>query len=555
MYPIEKALLTHELIVLRVIGEWWELDLTGQDKVACARTLARVLPSLNLSEEIEYMPPEEAEAFQELMAAGGRMPVAAFSRSYGEVRLMGPGRLEQEEPWYDPTGAAESLWYRGFIFRGFDETAEGVIEFYYLPDELMAQFAVPTAVSPVAPLLVIRDAPENGLMPVATPDGVETAVTDAVDDLTTLLAQAQRTSLQDNRVAHLLLDPHPERLGLLLTLGHEMGILRPAEIGYRPTRTAVDWLKLGREEQLRALIEAWSASSWSELHHTPGLICEGEGWQNDPLVGRTSLLDVLPRQNNWYALADLVNFMKVHDPDFQRPDGNYDTWYVRETTAVTYLTGFAQWDRVEGRLLRFLLQGPMRWLGMIDVADSPAGMLFCLTDRALAWLENRPVSDQEVRVPLVVQADGSILVPFNGDRYQRFQVARISEAAPVERGKPYLYFLTPSSLALAQEQGIAAERVLQFLESASGRPLPPGVRRSVQRWAEKGVEGRLETAVILRVRDAAIIETLSSNPKTRDFLGERLGDLAIAIRAQDWQGFRQATAQLGLLLDITIPIP
>ncbi|MCA9972505.1 MAG: hypothetical protein KC425_19925, partial [Anaerolineales bacterium] len=74
--------------------------------------------------------------------------------------------------------------------------------------------------------------------------------------------------------------------------------------------------------------------------------------------------------------------------------------------------------------------------------------------------------------------------------------------------------------------------------------------RGIERWAENGVEGRLETAVVLRVRDASILDTLARNPKTRDFVGERLGDLALTVRRDQWQAFRDATAELGLLLDI-----
>ncbi len=129
-------------------------------------------------------------------------------------------------------------------------------------------------------------------------------------------------------------------------------------------------------------------------------------------------------------------------------------------------------------------------------------------------------------------------------------MARISEAEPVAAGQPYSYRLTPAALTMAQQQGIAADRILQFLEEASGRPLPVSVKRSVARWAERGVEGRLETAVILRVREAGILETLRANPKTRPFLGESLGDLAVMVRQDDWEALREATAQLGLLLDV-----
>ncbi len=63
------------------------------------------------------------------------------------------------------------------------------------------------------------------------------------------------------------------------------------------------------------------------------------------------------------------------------------------------------------------------------------------------------------------------------------------------------------------------------------------------------MEGRLQQVVVVRVGDSGILETLRSNVKTRDYLGESLGDLAVAIRPGDWEAFRQATAQLGLLLD------
>ena len=547
MRSLEQALQDHDLIVLRVIGEWWEMDLTGLDKAACAKTLAQALAQLDMPQELMYLSPEEAAALQELIQAGGQVPVATLSRSHGEVRLMGPGRLEREEPWFDPVSPVESLWYRGFLFRGFDETTEGLIEFYYLPDELLAQF--PQAGSKTAEATAVSLTPT--LHAVSAPKTVNTAVHDAVDDLTTLLAAAQITNLGPDTLAGirpLLGDANPDRLSLLMTLADEMGLLRQTDNVLRPTRTAVAWLKQSREAQLRDMAEAWSGSIWNDLCHTPGLRCEGEGWSNDPILARTTLLDHLPRSQEWYRLTDLVAQIKDNDPDFQRPDGNYDTWYIRDLAGDAYVTSSTNWELVEGRLLRFLVQGPLAWLGLVETGFD-GDDLFRLTARALGWLQGQTPPADEVRVPLVVQADASILVPHNADRYQRFQVARISEAEPTAVGQPYLYRLTPAALAVAQQQGIAADRILQFLADASGRPLPASVKRAVTRWAERGVEGRLETAVILRVREAGILETLRANPKTRPFLGESLGDLAVMVRLNDWENLREATAQLGLLLD------
>jgi hypothetical protein len=495
---------------------------------------------------MQYLPPEEAEAIHDLIANNGRLPVATFSRKHGEVRLMGPGRMEREEPWFDPTSAAEALWYRGLLYRGFDETADGLIEFYYLPDELMAQFP---AVSQQAPL---GDSAVVTLPPVPSPNQIETAVTDAVDDLATILIVAHQTAFQSDsfkRLTLFLLNTQPDRRSLLLMLAQEMGLIRPHEDSWRPSRTAVNWLKQSREVQLRALVDAWSSSHWNDLCHTPGLTCEGESWLNDPILARSALLESLPRTSEWYSLDDLTNTIKENNPDFQRPDGNYDTWYIRDNKSADYITGYENWDRVEGRLIRFVITGPLYWLGMVELGD---GHRYRLMPRALAWLVDRPPAQEEVQVPIVVENDGRLIVPHNADRAQRFQTARISEAEPMVDSRPYAYRLTPQSLSQAREQGITPDRVLQFLEKASSRPVPTSVKRAITRWGEHGVEGRLEEVVILRVREASILKTLHENPKTRHLLGESLGELATAVRLEDWQELRRAVAQLGLFLDSNV---
>lgn len=573
MRPLKKALQEHELIVLRVMGEWYDLDLTGEDKAACVRELAEALAELDFAQEILYLGAEEAAAIQTLVQGNGRSPVATFERIHGEVRMMGPGALEREEPWFDPISAVESLWYRGYVFRGFDETAEGMIEFYYLPDELLAKLpqpekpkvvkekpAAPTktkkakAAEPAKPIQPEPTAVPT-LTPVPEPNRYTPTNSSAVDDLTTLLALAQRTSLRREALDllnQLLLNPDTDRRSLLVNLAREMGMLREVDGGIRPTRTAVAWLTKSREAQLRDLMDAWSSSGWNDLCHTPGLSCEGDQWRNDPILARTALLDALPQTPNWYRLGDLISQIKQADPDFQRPDGNYDTWYVRDEAQDSYLTGIESWDLVEGRLLAFLVQGPLFWLGLAEVAVQGPHTLFRLTDRALEWLASTPPATEEITTPILVQPDATILVAHNANRHHRFQVARISEPQPVAPGKPYSYQITPASLKQAREEGIEPDRILTFLQEASERPLPASTKRGIERWRERGVEGRLETAVILRVRDASILETLRTNAKTRAFIDESLGELAATVRLENWQPLREAAAQLGLLLDSSV---
>lgn len=545
MRTLATALTDHELVTLRVIGEWWDLDLTGADKTRSVKEVAAALERLDMEMELAYLAPEEADAVRALVAAGGRIPVGTFSRTFGAVREMGPGRLERDEPWLDPASPAESLWYRGFLYRAFDQDgdADALVEYFYLPHELLAKVPQVTTQPTSA-----SSAPS--LQPSDEPGAYDPATTTAIDDLATVLTFAQRAPLDATDFARLypfLFSADQVRLDLLLTLGREAGYLREDNGGQRPTRTAVAWLRQGREEQLRALAETWSASSWNDLCHTPGLACEGSGWHNEPIAARTALFDHLSPDENWYRLDDLVALIREDDPDFQRLEGNYDTWYIRDLSQDRYLRGFENWDLVEGRLLRFLISGPMYWLGLTEAGEG----LYRLTSRALDWLANRPPAGARMRVPLVIQPDATLLVPHNADRYQRFQVARVAVPLPLQRGEPYRYRLTPDSLQRAKESGIEPERILKFLHEASTRPIPASVRRAVERWAAQGLEGQLEPAVILRVRDAAILDTLQANPKTRPYIGERLGDLAALIRG-DWQAFQQVTATLGLLLDAVV---
>lgn len=550
MYLLEQALYDHELIVLRVIGEWWELDLTGVEKRECVQALVDALNRLDMTQEINFLSPEEANAIQDLVLAGGRISVAAFERDHGEVRNMGPGKMEREEPWLDPISPTEALWYRGLLYRAFDETADKeLVEYYYLPTEFSGQLAGYFGANSTN-----KAETDTLLVPIGEPETFNQASIDAIDDLTALLTAAQIAPLREDDLPVLrpiLLDQTPDRASLLLTLAWEMDLLRLADDGAKPARPVIAWLQQSRESQLRQLADAWSRSGWNDLCHTPGIICDGSGWENDPLLARTALLDALPRERAWFSLNDLVESIHQNDPDFQRPDGNYNTWYIRDRVTNDYLRGFETWHSVEGRLLHFLMTGPMSWLGLIELAHDPVTnqSLFRLAERAHDWLVGRSPSQQEVTVPIIVHDDATVSVPFNANRYHRFQVGRVAEAEPAVLNQPFRYCLTPRSLARARDQGIDPIRLLTFLQTASERPLPASTRRAIERWSERGTEGKLERVVLLHVADSDILDKLRGNPKTQIYIAESMGDLAAVVRHSDWPKLRRAAAQLGLLLD------
>lgn len=549
MVGLEQSLAEHELIVLRTLGEWWELSLDGMDQAACAATLAERLQQIDMDEEMLYLQVEEAEGFRVLIEAGGRIPVSVYERTYGDVRPMGPAALEREEPWLDPHSVAEALWYRGFVFKGFDETDSGLMEFYYVPPELLALFPEHEGVEErVQPKVEeVDDEPPDNIVSVAeevieeqtyaqhivtdAPSEFTAAATDAVDIVTTLLVWAQN----DVEVER------DEKDEFLRTIATDVGLVK----NNRPTRQALTWLKESRAVAHAQLTEGWTQTYWNALFHVPTLICEEGQWQNDPAAPRTTLLGYLPRTAEWVSIDALIALIKENAPDFQRPDGNYDTWYIRDGETNDYLSGFECWDAVEGRLLRYMMTEPMQWLGLVDVADDAVRP----TPALLTYLNGEQPTAADTPLPIIIQPTAKIVVPIEANRFHRFQLSRIAELEPPKPDTPWVYQITPDSLATAKEQGIQGERVLQFLEEVGdGRPLPASTKRAIERWSKNGIEGKLLEATILHVSDKAIIEKLRKNEKTRPYIGESLGELAVAITCTPDQ-FRNITAQLGLLLD------
>jgi hypothetical protein len=65
------------------------------------------------------------------------MPWSQFTRRNGELREMGPGRRDREQPHQNPVSPVEMLWYRGLVGRAFFDAPGGPEEFAYIPDDLL----------------------------------------------------------------------------------------------------------------------------------------------------------------------------------------------------------------------------------------------------------------------------------------------------------------------------------------------------------------------------------------------------------------------------------
>ncbi len=563
MQQLLPTLLDYDPGMLAIIAHRWDVDLQGASKHDAAELLAAaMLDPDRASREWGRLTDEERGALQTLLgAAEHKMPEAHFSRFFGEIRQFGPRKRDREKPYLQPEASpAERLYYRGLIARAFDTGKTGMQAFIYVPPDLAA--ALPTHDTGFDLAGAGGARPAEDPVPPGEPSAVYPATTMLVDDLATLLAYLQIEQIPADRDAlyarlqadlapHWLGGDHPARVALLVGLAGTMG-LATSEQGYlKPVpANARRWLEGARPRQVRALAEAWRESTlFNDLWHTPGLQPEDTGWRNDPLLARQTLLTYLEMvpPHDWWAIEHLIDVIRSDEPDFQRPGGDYESWYIRDAVTGEYLQGFENWDRVDGAVLRFILTGPLHWLGLLDLGDEGTLARLTVYGRAMCGETDWPDPPDE-RTPVVVQEDGTVLAARTVSRYERFQLARIARWDGA--GDPYVYALTPQALQRALQSGLKLDAILAFLKRTSGDAVPEPVARRLAQWAAVGqAEMWLMEAVILRATAPDALKAILETPELRRYLGATLGPTAVVVRAGQEDDLMNALQQRGIVVE------
>jgi hypothetical protein len=528
MPDLHHSLLGHDLGHLRIVAGLWGVPLRSKEPDEAAEELAAcLLDPLLVAELTEALPATARAALTALTEAGGRIPWAAFTRRFGEIREMGAGKRDRERPYLRPATANEVLFYRALLARAFFDTDKGPQEFAYIPDDLFRTVSAGPSGTDVSPLQKTeplgREAKPGERARVLPSDDR------LLDEATTLLA-----ALRLGRGV----EPDPKLLSLL----QAAGLLRKNV----PQAEAVrNFLEASRPVALKMLVEAWRRSeTFNELQLIPGLICEGE-WKNQPAPARKfllRLLEALPA-GKWWSINSFIGGLKEKYPDFQRPAGDYDSWFIKRASDGKYLRGFESWDEVDGALIRFFIIVLLHQLGIVELACPGEGTEVT----AFRLIARNPRSSSIENGRLKIASNGKITAPRLTPRPVRYQLARFcdwDEEGPDE----YRYHLTPGSLTLAGEQGLKVEHLLALLAKHADAGIPPVLVRALKRWEVNGTEARAESQIVLRVSRPEILGQLRKSKAAR-FLGEPLGPTSIVIKAGAQSKVMAALAELGLLAE------
>jgi hypothetical protein len=484
----------------------------------------------------------------------GKQPLAQFTRQHGALRRMGAARREREQPWRNAPSPVETLWYRALLGTGFADAGHGPEEFASIPTDLLP--LIPTdALPPLAsspPGSPSQPPPSFRLPP------------HPVDDVTTILAylQVHPTSLREGQLppaARAALTPflrQPAALEFFIHFIDTLGLAEGAPL--KPVAaTARPFLEADRYQPIQTLADTWRhAAAWNDLKHLSGLTFEGTAWHNDPASAREAVLNFLAQVplNTWWSLDSLVAALKERQPDFQRRGGDYESWYIRDAATGEYLRGFDHWERVDGALVRWLVENPLAWLGLVEVATTEnteknsVAKIFRVTPSGAAFLGQGKWPTSAPPVSILATSDGVLRVPLTASHYVRFQVARIAQWLPLEEDH-YAYRLTPASLERGVQRGIALGRILSFLQEATGNDLPATLAGALRRWERAGAEASLAEVVILTLKSDELLDTLRATPALRPYLGERLGPGLVVVRREHTEALRPALAEVGILLD------
>lgn len=540
MPSLISTLANYDLDFLTRIARRWGAQISQRDvNSARADLAARMMDAAAFAEIRDSLDAAAGKAWVNLVQKGGKIPWAEFSRSYGEIRDFGPASRQREEPDLHPISASEALWYAGLAGRAFLKSDQEPQEYFYVPDELLAfvkisdQPSQPTLLRPA-----INQKPKYILR-------AERLLPDRVTDV--LAALRMKRELSDE-VWEVWQFPRGFAYPLLRAAGLVDGMMQPIPEALK------EFFAASRGQVHALLYQAWrSSTEINELRMLPGLIFEGT-WQNDPLAPRRLLIDLLTNLNagTWWSLSSLITTVKETTPDFQRQGGDYDSWYIRETGSSIYLSGFENWERVEGALLTFLLCGPLHWLGVVNLAKAGADgkiTAFQLDEAMKPLLEvpNLVASDAETR-EIKIRDALRFSIPSFAPRLLRYQVARFCELVSVFP-KESLYVLTTASLSRAEEQGLQLSQLLQLLEKENAAAIPESLRSLEERWSLYGQEATIRKALLLRfTREAACAEFIKRAAGRFDL--EVLNPLNIVITERQLEGIVKLLSELGILADI-----
>lgn len=500
----------------------WSLT---QDTISSEDILSDAFLRPNIVEALLVsLKPHTRAALTRIQEYGSAIPKAILEREFGAIRLHDqyPNPRAYLLALTQPASATEQLWI------------VGLIQLCHIGTTPM--YVIPTDVQPLLPTVPLREQTLQ-LKPTSAPTTIHQGNPHTIEHYALIVFDAAHQRLLTytstghlNKASLINLSKHWDKplemqdvtheehwpyVSLLRAMLEGTGLLRSNADGrVVPTRAALEWMQLPQLERIRQLLIGWVESAWDELTIFEKVHFQ-RAYHRDLAQTKDSILSLLAHitPHQWINLQDFITETKRVEPDFARPDGNYDRWGITDRLHRP-LDGFTYWETVEGQQLRAIVIHTLHWLGLIDLGVEEGTVCsFRINHLGNALLHDAPWTETTPIELLVIQGNFEVMVPKYATLFVRFQIRRIAEC--IQQHEISTYKLTKKSIQQAVERGISVESIITFLREHSGREIPQHMLITLQEWGQQANRLSLRRTMLLEADDPLLLEQIKYDRRVR----------------------------------------
>jgi hypothetical protein len=235
------------------------------------------------------------------------------------------------------------------------------------------------------------------------------------------------------------------------------------------------------------------------------------------------LLSQIP-VGEWINFSAFARFLyRLHPTFLQRRQRLFPSphwWIEQEEGRPLHPAQLSDWLRAEGRYLASLIQGPLHWWGICDLAISTGEQLLAFRLTPLApslFHDHAPEIERVISPParpaLTVSPRGDLLIPCRADNWPLIAcVEEFAESRGIQ-DEMLLYCLSASSLSEAMRQRRDPRKLLDLLDlsSASEDVSLHQLFESIERRVANYGHVRLYTDVsLLQTADTTVMQQLAA---------------------------------------------
>jgi hypothetical protein len=445
------------------------------------RLLERLSSTRYLSDFIASLPRDEQEALR------------AARASNGEIRGF---LLDRDHP-----GAAEALVERGLLFRTFSVAGPRRGEVFALSDEMRELLPGPPPAELPPMLAEARIA--------------ERRATDPAFSLFALTSTLQRPGSDVHKeVEGWSEEPagwdHQARWSFLRHIAHESGLLvahGSAPLGPAPSlpRLLNDHPALAERLRRTYLHD----HGWSDLAEAG---VEGALELADATLVRAPVVQAVERlpTASWVDFRAFAEWLRGTNPEVLREQLDARGRLLLESVG---------WDQLEVRLMRYIVLGPLYWLGIVAI-----------TGDGSAFARREPARPQQPE-PCTWETATELVAPVRAELGTLLEAERYLVLE--SRGRPSRYRLLQQHVAAALGSGGSIADCRRLLLRLTQAKLPEVVEERLAAWTERFGALSVRPAVLLEARSAEDLDSVLGDDAVKGFVQRRLGPAVAEVAAAD----------------------